>query len=341
MLATEIIICIVMLILGVWTTKSDISEGMIYNKVLIIFSIMGIILDAIYYSCFVRDLLFEYMLNLGIVTIVSIFLFYTHSFAGGDCKLAIVYALLYPARFYMTYRDSNLTLIFALGIAILYGYIYLLVVAIWSLIRKKNILTAQYIKNYILEFIKSFVIATIYICVITLCVEFAEIKGIFINEWIIRMCCMFVAWLVGKYAIFRKWYTIGCAIVVDIVLSLMFRTIPFSVNLENYLLVVILLLCQMTIKTNLYEDVKLTELKKGMILSTFSSIMMQGSRVRGLPTISSEDLRDRLTQEQVDSIQRWGNGRNIEMVSVVKKIPFAIFLYMGYFSYMLLWRVLI
>lgn len=340
MLATEIIMCILLLALSVLTAKSDILEGMIYNKVLIVFAMIGIILDALYYGCFVNDLLLEYVLNLGIVALVSIFLFFTHSFAGGDSKLAIVYALIYPARFYMIYRGSNLTLVFAMGIAIIYGYFYLLVSAFWSLIRKKNSLTMQYLMNHVVGFVKSFVMATIYISVITLCVAFSGEKGISVNIWVIRIGCMILAWLVGKYGIFRKWYTMGAAFVIDVVLSFALQMIPFSVDPGNYILAMMLLLCQMMIKTNLYEEVKLTELKKGMILSAFSSIMMQGSRVRGLPSVSSEDLRDRLTQEQVESILRWGEGRNIETVSVVKKIPFAVFLSLGYISYLILWSVL-
>jgi preflagellin peptidase FlaK len=240
----------------------------------------------------------------------------------------------------MIYRDSNLTLIFAIGIAIIYGYFYLLVSALWSLICKKNKLTMQYIKNHVVGFVKSFMLATIYISVILLCITFAARKGISINIWITRCGCMLFAWFVGKYGIFRKWYTIGATVVIDVMMSLMLKMIPFSINPENYMLVILLLLFQMMIKINLYEEVELTELKKGMILSTFSSIIMQGSRVRGLPSVSSEDLRDRLTQEQVESIQRWGEGRKIETVSVVKKIPFAVFLSLGYINYLILWSVL-
>jgi preflagellin peptidase FlaK len=340
MFVTEIIMCIVLLALSVLTVKSDIAEGMIYNKDMIVFVIIGIILNFVYYSCFVNDLFFEYILNLGIVILVSIFLFCTHSFAGGDCKLAIVYALIYPARFYVIYRNSNLTLIFAIGIAIIYGYVYLLISSLWSLIIKKNRLTAQYVKNYVMGFVKSFVMATIYISVVTLCVTFGVMEGISINIWITRAACMIIAWLVGRCGILRKWYTIGVAVVIDVVLSFALQMIPFSVNPENYILVIILLLCQMMIKTNLYEEVKLTELQGGMILSAFSSIMMQGSMVKGLPSVSSEDLRDRLSQEQVDSIRRWGEERNIETVSVVKKIPFAVFISLGYISYLILWREL-
>ncbi len=95
----------------------------------------------------------------------------------------------------------------------------------------------------------------------------------------------------------------------------------------------------MTIRTSLYQEVKICDLKRGMILSSVSSMLMQNSRVRGLPPISSEDLRSRLTEEQVDSIGRWASSRNIIAVTVVRKIPFAIFIFAGFLSYFIIWGI--
>lgn len=95
----------------------------------------------------------------------------------------------------------------------------------------------------------------------------------------------------------------------------------------------------MTIRTDLYERIKIADLKKGMILSMGSSMLMQGSRVRGLPGISSEDLKSRLTETEVNSIIRWGKGKEIDDLIIVKKIPFAIFIFLGFISYFLIWSV--
>ena len=162
-------------------------------------------------------------------------------------------------------------------------------------------------------------------------------KGIYVNEWIIRIICMISAWLVGKESKLKKWQIIVGVYAVDIVIGLILGFIPFSFNPENYVLVILLLLCQMTIRTSLYQEVKICDLKKGMILSSISSMLMQNSRVRGLPPISSEDLRSRLTEEQVESIGRWASSRNISAVTVVRKIPFAMFIFAGFLSYFIIW----
>ena len=129
-------------------------------------------------------------------------------------------------------------------------------------------------------------------------------------------------------------------VAVDVGLSIWLGVIPISINPENYILVFVLLLCQMTIRTNLYKDIELENLKKGMILTTASSVLMQGSRVRGLPGVSSEDLRNRLTETEIDSIKRWASGRNVTRISIVKKIPFAFFLVIGFWLYLAAWGYL-
>jgi len=126
----------------------------------------------------------------------------------------------------------------------------------------------------------------------------------------------------------------------NIGIGLFFRFLPFSLNPENYIMVVVLLIFQMTIKTILYEEIKIADLKKGMILSTISSMMMQNSRVRGLPPVSTEDLKSRLTEEQVNSICRWSKSRKIETITIVRKIPFAIFIFSGFLSYFVIWGVI-
>lgn len=151
---------------------------------------------------------------------------------------------------------------------------------------------------------------------------------------------MVLAWFIGKSVLLKKWILVICVYMLNIGIGLFLRFLPFSLNPENYILVVVLLIFQMTIKTILYEEINIADLKKGMILSTISSMMMQNSRVRGLPPVSTEDLKSRLTEEQVNSICRWSKSRKIETITIVRKIPFAIFIFSGFLSYFVIWGVI-
>ena len=111
------------------------------------------------------------------------------------------------------------------------------------------------------------------------------------------------------------------------------------VRLQGYAAVIIL--CQMTITASLYKQIPTETVQKGMILSTSSTVQMQPSRVRGLPGVSREDLRDRLTDEQASSVRRWGKTeKGSPVVTIMRKVPFAIFLVLGYAMYFLMWSIL-
>lgn len=339
MLILEAIYGVSALCLGCLTSYTDTKEGHIYNRTLLLFLIMAAILGIAYYGYFANDLVILFLSNYGILAAISLILFYTHSFAGGDCKLMLVMGALYPANYYLMYGSNDVTIYLALGFAVFYGYLYLLASALYCLIKEKNKLTVSYVKNYIFSFVKSFVSAAVYISFINLLILAFENREIFLNPWIVRVSCLLMTWLIGKYTFLKKWYVVLALFLVDSIMGVLLQTISFSINPENYILVIVLLLCQIMVGNNLYENIPIDKLQKGMILSSVSTMVMQNSRVRGLPDISTEDLRSRLKEEEILAIKRWASSRKIESLSVVKKIPFAIFIFLGFISYFILWSV--
>ena len=73
-----------------------------------------------------------------------------------------------------------------------------------------------------------------------------------------------------------------------------------------------------------------------MILSQVSSLLMQNSRIEGLPPVSDESLDSRLTTEEAESIVRWSKTKNgLKQITIVRKIPFAVFITSGALAYLL------
>ena len=163
MVALEVVCLCLIAALCYLCTRSDLRHGMIYNKVLAVFLLLAIALDAVYYGFFVQDLFYDFTVNVLVVAVASLYLFFSHSFAGGDCKMMIVVALLFPARFYWVFGNSNITLVFTIAFAIFAGYCYLLISSIWAIATKKVVITVDYVKGYLLNFLKSYITAMIYI----------------------------------------------------------------------------------------------------------------------------------------------------------------------------------
>ena len=321
-------------------TKSDLKSGLIYNRILAIFLVCAVILDAAYYGFYAKDLFRDFVFNFLIVSVLCLYLFFSHSFAGGDCKLAIVLTMLYPARYYLNYRGNAATLVFAIGLALFAGYCYLFVYSVFSIATKTVKLNKTYIKNSLLHFLIVYFSAMLYLSLANSVLLVLYRRGFTINVWITRCLCLLIAWCVGRYPVFRKWEALVPAGIVTAIISFTLKSIPFSLNPENYTLTFVLLLCQLTIKPSLYEDVPVSSLKKGIILSTFSSMLMQSSITPGLPGISTENLKSRLTSEEVDSIRIWAKATHTQSLSIVKKIPFAIFISLGFLCYYILGSIL-
>ncbi|WP_242826906.1 hypothetical protein [Butyrivibrio sp. MC2013] len=89
-----------------------------------------------------------------------------------------------------------------------------------------------------------------------------------------------------------------------------------------------------------YTTIPTSEVKKGMIISSFSSIVMSNSKIKGLPQISHEDMRSRLTQEEADAIIQWGKTKgSLKTIQIVRKMPFAIFIFLGLLIYSTIWGI--
>lgn len=340
MYVLEALLLVTQLILGIRTAVTDIRDGYIYNRDLVMSIIPGTVFNVVYYCFFVQDIFADYLINLIVVCIIQILLYYTNSYAGGDLKLGAVMAFLYPARMYVPYKGIIVTLFFYIGYAIFLGYVYLLIDSIIRAVTHRSKINRNYVVRYIREFFISYIRASVYIFAITMIASQVS-KYIFIPSWCLWILCMFLSWETRRRRILKDIKFLFVIVILDMVLAVSTKTILFSLYPETYLFSAALFICQMLIGSALYDTVATKDIKEGMILSSASSVLLQGSRVKGLPGISSESLKDRLSPEQVESIHRWEKTkRGQERLTIMRKIPFAIFLLLGMVTYFIGWVLL-
>lgn len=96
--------------------------------------------------------------------------------------------------------------------------------------KEKNKVYKRIVKGYLGNFLKSFLSASGYICLINLFFIIIGMRGIYVNEWIVRIVCMISAWLVGKESKFKKWQIVVGVYLIDIVIGLILGFILFSFN---------------------------------------------------------------------------------------------------------------
>ena len=289
--------------LGVIAAVYDIQKGIVPNK-LIALGFACVIPLTLLYLLFIRPESWrDYFLNAVLYSVLLICLYITKCFAGGDLKLGCLFAFAYPAGCYVSYSNTQITLYFGLAASILLGYCFLLLRSVFDLSSGRTKPERDFYKRYLLGFFKSYAVAFVYVTTINLILSFIDKSWIMLPTWCPLVLCFITAWVSRRAVWMRNPFVLIPIIVVDIVLSLWLNVIPISLMPKTYLFTAFIIICQMTITTSLYQRIPTESVKAGMILSTATTIPMQVSRIRGLPAISHEDLRDRLTDAQASSVR--------------------------------------
>ena len=79
-----------------------------------------------------------------------------------------------------------------------------------------------------------------------------------------------------------------------------------------------------------YQAIPTSKVKAGQIMSLATIMEFKPSKIHGLPTGQTEDLRSRITEGEAESIHRWETSSTGKpYVIIVRKIPFAVFISMG------------
>ena len=332
---TALILCCIL------ATISDTREGIISNKLIAIFGIVGISLDvlAIQFSSANENRLF--LLNAGIMILIAFTLYFLHIWAGGDCKLLVVIALLFPPELYWRFDSTKFTLWYALGFMFGIGFIYILVesIVLW-LIKDKGKWNSDFLetfKNTIFQYIK----AIIYISALSHIYNYFILPHVRIPNVVISMVFILFFWKIRTFEFYNSLPLTAFIAIFDICMTVFTGTVTVSTNWITYVIVLTFMVLRLFVSKYNYQIINTEDIKRGMILSQVSSILMQNSRIEGLPPVSDESLDSRLTTEEAESIIRWSKTKNgLKQITIVRKIPFAVFITSGALAYLLVRGVL-
>ena len=323
------------------TSITDIRENRISNKLLLLFGIIGIVLNIAQYTFKTHIIWNIYFVNLIIVIVFSLLLYIFHIWAAGDSKLLIVMGLLIPANYCIINHQMIPWCVIVVAFSFGISFLYLIAESLWKFSKNRSSFSLENVKKNIYIFLFAYVKNIIYISLAL------KLENYFAKDWfdnhsiVILGINISVILLVSSLEIMKKRYCILIALVISIAFSI--HSGEWFLNtsrLKYYALIIIIMLIRVMISEYNYKTIPTSEIKKGMILSSFSTVFMSKSKITGLPDISHEDMRSRLTNEEADAVVRWGNSKNgLKEVQIVRKIPYAIFIFIGLITYSIIWEI--
>lgn len=333
MFLCEAFLMTIILMLGIYVTYTDIRNGIIRNKALLFAIIVGIVINIFYYGVYARDFLQIYIVNLLVIIIFAIILYGFHFWAAGDSKLLICVNFLLPARFYDNDAFSIAPGINAIVFIFMIAYGYIIIDSIIQFAKKEKFYAEKVIRwSWIKKFILNYFVSFLYLRSLSEMLRHLLGNIYYDNQLFFSFINMFIAITINSKKVFKKWYLL---IIVFMTNLIFIQDISFSAfDLYSYGVLLFALLLRYLLNGYNYKEIPTESISKGMVLSCATVMMFMPSRIKGLPSTTSEDMRSRVTQEEVNAIKRWKDSKyGKETITIVRKIPFAIFIVAGEILY--------
>ena len=164
------------------------------------------------------------------------------------------------------------------------------------------------------------------------------IKDSKLSLYLIILVNIGILLIVNSFKFLQKPFAFIPTFVAGIVLKIVFKTpILTKKMIAVYAVVLLMSALRILIQQYNYETIPSKDVKKGMVLSLQTTLAFAGSTVKGLPKVSKENLNDRITEEEAKSVIRWSKtGEGSETVTIVRKMPFAIFIFLGTLVFIIL-----
>ncbi len=324
------IICLVLLCtIGSFT---DIKQGIIKNKFIIVFLCSAVLLNMLSWVFYERSIVCEQVINIIIVNAISLILYVFHIWAGGDCKLLFAISMLVPFNTYIGIKNmwASLSILMCMSFGI--SYVYLIFDSVKCSIRHKKCYSKQEMLQKIKNSIVKWAICVVYITLIdTVIIKF--FSGL--PSWFIVVINICGVLIISSIKALCNKYIIILTTIVGITLKVAFGQQLFDkFSLLSYFVVILSIALKTFIDEYNYNIIETSQVKKGMILSLVTTIQFANSKVKGLPQQSSENLKSRLSEDEVEAIKKWEKSKyGSSTIQIVRKIPFAVFISLGAVSY--------
>lgn len=312
------------------SAATDLKYKKIKNKVIIPAILVSIVLNVI--SSLQCDEIIHFFINLIFVSLFGVTFYAFHYMGAGDSKLLIFIVASIPVHFYENrirgYFGSIIILIYIFTVCMAYIIIESIILNV--ILRNKGAPIGKInLKNFFLSYIRGLIIITL----------INEIMWLLLNDfytsnpYAIMLLNFIIATKIPEIRIFSNVGVNIALFAIDVSIAII---TPYGQRFigNDYSIILVFLLFlivrRLVIERYNYKKIPTSQVETGMILSTETTMLMTRSKVKGLPSISTEDMRSKITQEEADSIRRWAKSKyGMSEVLIVRYLPFGLFISLG------------
>ena len=343
MIACEILMMSMIIILALLSGYADCRTSQVPNRLLLPFAASALALNALYYMLWAGTWFSAFCINLVFLTGSAILLYAYHIWAAGDSKLLIVIALLLPGRYLSFVKLGAVPGFMILVIAFIIAFLYIIAESVILAIREHSMVRnpapfrfnwKSWLISYLFMAGALSLVGALLLWLFPQLYTSSQIQVMALHSIVILSLIQLRSHISPNAMIIIT----SILWVILLILSVARRHfVSFSLQWKSWALIFgVLLILHFAQRFN-YRTIPTSEVKAGQILSAATVLRFRSSRIKGLPTETTEDLRSRLTADETESVRRWANSsKGQQEITIVRKIPFAIFIGMGTIGFILM-----
>ena len=326
MIFVEAIMMSGLLILGGYCSFTDLKNGIVPNRIVIIGFLTGFAVHGALLLCGAAEYYPSWLINMLIADAVALGMFFGKIWAAGDAKLFMLLFFWIPPRLLDsgTLSHSVVPYIFIFVPSLL----WMVIDSFIRLIRKEERKHQNYSpKSFIKGFFQIVVETTAFYCVLSsLFPQFA------VQQAFLCAAMMLVyAYLCGSLDVMKRWYVIAVHAVIVFIMWIIGKWSISLPSWQNYLIMICAIVLQRFCSMYNYQIIPTSVVKKGMIPAMETILLFQKSKVNSLPSDPTEELTAKITEEEASAIRRWEKSVNGQpSIWIVRKVPFAIMIFIGF-----------
>ena len=332
MILIKSILISVLIVESIFCSFTDIRTGKIPNTAILCGIICAVSGNVIYFALSGSKLILSYIFNVASAALISFTMYALNIWAGGDVKLFILLSALIPAEFVKQKAPLSIATIYITVFSV--AFIYLIIESAVLTIRRKKCIRSTSLKLSA---------KSVFSCMISI-IAFQSVLRFAFQGYYYDYLSFFLLLNVIFVLVFSKikFLSHNLSIMVCSIISVVSSI--FSIANNQYkvdiksILVTLVVICLRTLAEQFnYQEINTVDTKKGMILSYATVLGFANSRVKGLPKVTTEDISSRITQDEADSFVRWASSKNgKDKITILRKIPFAAFISIGFIIYLFL-----
>lgn len=260
------------------------------------------------------------------IFLLSIILYKFQIWAAGDSKLFI--SIIFCVPIYLIKTNIFIFPIQLIIVSLIFAYIYLLLISIKSTTKIKFKATITQFKQNCIEY---FCFYFYFISLDILTQNF--IKNLNIQSFIrYFFLIIIIKFLFAKFEILKSKHILPFIII--IASFLIFHNNRIIQTVKTISIFLILLFSKDLIKQNIEKTISTSQLKEKMILSEKSYYLLCKKKILKFNIDSFlRNSSHKISSEDINRIKKYSD-KNEEFV-IIKKIPFALFLFLGLFKTMI------